>query len=227
MRLRGAGWRRTPARLCPLTVVRHLPVSVGGHTLQRTPLASSIRQAAPRGYGGSGSPRRRCSANADRGPVGRRDHQPVPSSRKRADGQAPPSPRPAPHRQVHLHVLQQQHRRPARPLDAHLHATVLLHCRSSAYSSSATLSTSVARTSRARDAGAMRVIYPLPSGVYTTLPPPTSRADPPPTSRCRSLDASGTTTPTRHASPTWATSFNSAHPLSICYKRPIAACIKR
>ena len=85
-RLRGAGWRRTPARLCPLTVVRHPPVSVGGHTLQRTPLASSTRQAAPRGYGG-GRPRRRCSANADRGPVGRRD-QPVPSDKTRARPQA-------------------------------------------------------------------------------------------------------------------------------------------
>ena len=30
-------------------------------------------------------------------------------------------------------------------------------------------------------------------------------------SRCRSLDASGTATPTRHAPPSWATSFNSAH----------------
>ena len=55
----------------------------------------------------------------------------VPSEGKHAAGQAPTSPRPAQqqHRQVHQHVLQQQPRRPARPLNAHLHATVLLHLR--------------------------------------------------------------------------------------------------
>ena len=50
--------------------------------LQRAPLPSSKRTRPHlAAWGGVGRPRRRCSANADRGPVGRRDHQPVPSTR--------------------------------------------------------------------------------------------------------------------------------------------------
>jgi hypothetical protein len=89
------------------------------------------------------------------------------------------------------------------------------------------LSTSVARTAGPGMRARCDVIFsPAIGGIYDVAAFNIS-GGPSANSRCRSLDASGTATPTRHAPPTRATSSNSAHPLTICYKRPIAACIKR